>query len=342
MQHRFNLARMLRDTGLACIATALPLVTNTPALASTFNFDFGAACTNVTVSGRTITCNDGQQITIHSSVTPGCPQFAIARGATSFTLVCATPNATGLWWNPMEDGRGTWLSHQGDTIFAVDYAYDSSNVPRWRTLTATKQPDGSFAGDVYETSGPSSFSAPTFDVQSVHANKVGPGFIAQDDADHVRVNMSEGVVRSLTRQAFGAVPSCSFGLTGDAATDVNFTDLWWNSSESGWGINLAHQGDTIFAAWYTYATNGAPLFLVATVHETATGSATFEGDLYRASGPAGKTLSAAKVGTAQLTFINGNSATLTTTAQIDAMSAPMTRTTGIARQIFAAPGSACQ
>ena len=24
-------------------------------------------------------------------------------------------------------------------------------------------------------------------------------------------------------------------------------DLWWNPAESGWGINLAHQDDTVFA-----------------------------------------------------------------------------------------------
>src|SRR5262245_29569065 len=296
----------------------------------------------MTVSGRTISCNDGQQLVIHSSVTPGCPQFAIAQGGSgSLTLVCATPNATGLWWIPAENGRGTWLSHQGDTIFAVDYAYDNGNLPRWRTLTATKQGDGTFLGDVYETTGPS-FVAPTFDVQSVRANKIGPGFIAQDDTDHVRVNMSEGIVRRLTRQSFGTVPKCAFGLANDPSADVNFTDLWWNASESGWGINLAHQGDTIFSAWYTYGTNGAPLFLVGTLHETAAGSAIYEGDLYRAAGPAGAAMSAAQVGTAQLTFTNGNSATLTTTAQLDGMAAPMTRTTSIARQIFAAPGAACQ
>jgi hypothetical protein len=25
-------------------------------------------------------------------------------------------------------------------------------------------------------------------------------------------------------------------------------------SESGWGVNLTHQGDTIFASWFTYTT----------------------------------------------------------------------------------------
>jgi len=338
VQYRFDFRRRARAFCVAIAAAGLPLTVPAPAHATTFSYDFGAACAGITVSGRTITCSDGQRIAIDLSVTPSCPQFAIARGGGSFTLVCATPNVTGLWWRPEEDGRGTWLSHQGDTIFAVDYAYDSSNLPRWRTLVAVKQDSGTFSGDVYETNGPS-FAAPGFDAQSVRTNKVGAGWIALDDGDHVRINMAEGISRAVTRQSFGAVPKCSFGLASDATADVNFTDLWWNSTESGWGINVAHQGDTIFAAWYTYSTSGAPLFLVATLHESAL--ATFEGDLYRATGPAGK-IAATQVGTAKLVFTNGNNATLTTTAQLEGMTAPMTRTSGIARQIFAAPGAACQ
>ncbi len=338
MQYRFHFGRPARALCLAVAMAGLSVAISAPAHATRFSYDFGAACTAITVSGRTITCSDGQRIAIDSTVTPSCSQFALARAGTSFALVCATPNVTGLWWRPAEDGRGTWLSHQGDTIFVVDYAYDSNNLPRWRTMIGVKDDSGAFAGDVYETNGPS-FAAPSFDAQSVHTNRVGTGWVALDDGDHVRVNMAEYVGRALTRQSFGTVPKCSFGLASDAATDVNFTDLWWNSAESGWGINLAHQGDTIFAAWYTYSTNGAPLFLVATLHETAL--ATFEGDLYRATGPAGA-IQATQVGTAKLIFTNGNNATLTTTAQIEGMTAPMTRTSDIARQIFASPGSACQ
>jgi lysyl endopeptidase len=205
-------------------------------------------------------------------------------------------------------------------------------------MVATKQASGTFSGDVFETNGPA-FTVTGFDSQLVRTTKVGAGWIALDDGDHVRVNMSEGIARALTRQSFGAVPKCAFGLAADASADVNFTDLWWNSAESGWGVNLAHQGDTIFAAWYTYGTSGAPLFLVATLHETEL--ATFEGDLYRATGPAGS-IKATQVGTAKLFFTNGNSAILTTTTQLDGMTAPMTRASGITRQIFAAPGAACQ
>jgi len=36
---------------------------------------------------------------------------------------------------------------------------------------------------------------------------------------------------------------------------ANYQGLWWAApagSQSGWGINLAHQGDIIFATWFTY------------------------------------------------------------------------------------------
>ncbi len=40
---------------------------------------------------------------------------------------------------------------------------------------------------------------------------------------------------------------------------VNYGGLWWKSppgSESGWGMNLAHQGDDIFTTWFTYDGTG--------------------------------------------------------------------------------------
>src|SRR5262249_40359129 len=42
---------------------------------------------------------------------------------------------------------------------------------------------------------------------------------------------------------------------GGGGGAANYQGLWWSSpanSESGWGVNLAHQGDIIFASWFTY------------------------------------------------------------------------------------------
>ena len=43
----------------------------------------------------------------------------------------------------------------------------------------------------------------------------------------------------------------------------NFGGLWWGAggTESGWGIDFDHQGDRIFATWYTYDTNGKAWWL---------------------------------------------------------------------------------
>jgi len=42
---------------------------------------------------------------------------------------------------------------------------------------------------------------------------------------------------------------------------VNYSDLWWNPSESGLGITV-NQGSTneVFATWYAYDANGNPVW----------------------------------------------------------------------------------
>ena len=54
----------------------------------------------------------------------------------------------------------------------------------------------------------------------------------------------------------------------------NYGGLWWaaGGSESGWGINLAHQGDAIFATWLTYDALGKAWWLSATLNKFAEGA----------------------------------------------------------------------
>jgi hypothetical protein len=117
--------------------------------------------------------------------------------------------------------------------------------------------------------------------------------------------------------------------------------LWWNAGESGWGINFAHQGDVIFATWFTYDADGAPMWLSATA--TKTGPRTYEGTLYRTTGPrfgavpfdpgAVRTSGA---GRATLTFADGNSALFAYT--VDGVS----QSKAITRELFApAVGTLC-
>ena len=57
-----------------------------------------------------------------------------------------------------------------------------------------------------------------------------------------------------------------------AAGPPNYQGLWWAAPagrESGWGIDLAHQGDVIFASWFTYDASGKGLWLASYVNQVA-------------------------------------------------------------------------
>ena len=151
-----------------------------------------------------------------------------------------------------------------------------------------------------------------------------------------------------------AAPDCALGYgVLDAAKAVatagevappNSEGLWWNSppgSESGWGINFTHQGNTIFATWFTCDASGKPLWMAAPAQLTAPG--VYTGDLVTTTGPAfdavpfnpGNVVETT-VGTATLTFVDGNS------ANFACMAKDVSRTRPITRQVFAPPGTVCR
>src|SRR4051812_50158652 len=56
--------------------------------------------------------------------------------------------------------------------------------------------------------------------------------------------------RLFSALAFTLFCSCLSPLS-DAAP--SFQGLWYRGeSESGWGVNVAHQGDILFVTWFTY------------------------------------------------------------------------------------------
>jgi hypothetical protein len=69
------------------------------------------------------------------------------------------------------------------------------------------------------------------------------------------------------------------------AASTDYTDLWWNQGESGWGANVALQGDTMLVTLFVYAGDHSPTWFVApnTVYDPAT--KTYKGPLYATTGP---------------------------------------------------------
>ena len=307
------------------LVVAATIAASTSAYAGGGTHDFGAGCTTMTVAGRTITCQ-GATVTIADDVQPACPAFALGQQGSAFTLVCATPNATGLWWSPETNGHGVWISHQADGVFVVTYDYNPNGTPTWRTLIANKDDAGLYVGDVFLNTGPS--FAGLFDPRRVWSYRLGGGWVAFDDPDHVRVNLAGDTKGPLTRLAFGPVPVCSFGSASD-----NVTDLWWAANESGWGVSITQQGATIFMVVYTYGADEQPIWTTSTLDRVEANK--YEGTLYEARGPA-PPVQTTPVGTASLTFTDANTGTL-----VYDVPGTMHKIATITRYVISAPGVGC-
>ena len=266
-----------------------------------------------------------------------------------------SPNYEGLWWRSpaqSESGWGIDLAHQGDIIFATWFTYDLTGRAWWLSMTANRNGDGSYGGAIYETHGPA-FSAAPFDPSGVTASAIGSGRLSFIEANSGTFDYTvNGVTqtKTITRQVFGALPTCVFAAPADLPGATNYQGLWYASpaeSESGWGVNFTHQGDAIFATWFTYDAQGAPLWLSATTVEVA--PQVFTGSLYRTTGPSfdampfipAKVLRT-QVGAVTITFFNGNAASFDYTVTLDDGAGTARQTKQITRQVFAAPITICR
>lgn len=105
-------------------------------------------------------------------------------------------------------------------------------------------------------------------------------------------------------------------LTPPPASATNFQDWWWNANQSGQGVNIGHQGNTLFAAWFLYDQSGAGMWL--TWAGVLSGNSA-SGGLVRTSGPPLGTpfdpnqVTRTIVGVATFTFTDPNHATLSYT-----------------------------
>jgi uncharacterized repeat protein (TIGR01451 family) len=265
------------------------------------------------------------------------------------------PVYQGLWWVPggAETGWGLNLVHQGDQIYATWYTYDTGGKAWWLSMLAarTSPASNTYSGTIYVNVGPSFNNFPG----AVVLVAVGTGTLGFSDADNGTFMYDvNGVVqtKSITRfdLATGPQPVCVYSaMTPNYAVATNYQDLWWvpNGAESGWGINFAHQGDTIFATWYTYGIDDNPLWLAVLARRQGT-SNVYSGTVYQTSGPRFDSYDASKlkvnsVGSASFTFADGNHAAFTYSVTIAPFTSPIAQTKQLTRYLFSANGGTyCQ
>jgi lysyl endopeptidase len=238
-------------------------------------------------------------------------------------------NYSDLWWNREESGWGISITQHNAMIFAAWYIYDDAGRPTWVVMPGGQwTAANTFTGDLYMASGPDPRGA--FDPARVVRNRVGTGTLVFNARDRgVLTYQLNGIagVKSIERQLFGPP---------EAALGDNYTDLWWNAGESGWGLSIAQQYRTLFAVWYAYGSDGQPIWYVLPSGRW-TGSDTYTGTLYRtAAAPdrfAGNAfnpnaVARSAVGTMTLRFNGAHSATMS--YSVDGVSG----TKAISRQPF--------
>ena len=185
-----------------------------------------------------------------------------------------------LWWAGMgENGWGMSVVQHRDMLFSVIYAYDAAGKSTWYVM-----PGGSwnaahtaFTGEIFVPRG-SPYTA--YVVESLAIGlAVGSATLTFADTDRLTLDYTiDGVTgrKSVTRQLFGPA---------DTSAGASYGDMWWGGlSQNGWGIAVLQQYRTLFGVWFTYDASGAATWFVMP-SGTWADSSTYEGRMYRASGP---------------------------------------------------------
>lgn len=240
-----------------------------------------------------------------------------------FIAPAAGASYLGLWWNPNEDGWGMSVTQHGSMIFNAFYTYDQTGSPTWYVMSSCPLSGSSCSGEIYRVTGGTSPTQPWNGANKV-VSSVGTGTLAFSDANtgtfSYTINGMAGS-KSITRQVFA---------TGTTPPPVDYTDLWWNSNESGWGVSLTQQYGMLFAAWYGYNSSGNAVWYVASSCPVAGSGCT--GDLYQVTG--GSALTSAwngankvvtKVGSITFAFTDASNGTMSYTINGVAGSKNITR-----------------
>src|SRR6266851_2661215 len=72
-------------------------------------------------------------------------------------------------------------------------------------------------------------------------------------------------------------------LTASApAAAADYTDIWFNPSESGWGLNVVQSDTFLFMTFFIYGADNKPTWFTAQVNQDASGN--FNGALFASTG----------------------------------------------------------
>jgi hypothetical protein len=262
---------------------------------------------------------------------------------------------TGLWWNAAQPGWGLAVEQQADALFAIWATQDANGSPTWFFVAGDPVFDdvdlfgdgepvlGAWSGTLYRATGPSA-SAHSYDPALVVATRAGSMSLqfpvgSETGGSFNFVIGDKSGEHTFTRAVFGEPVRQCFLTATVAAADPrpNYQGLWWNPAESGWALQLTHQGNAIFAIWFTYDDAGHATWFSFTgqrgPNESYAGTLQRTSSISTAGSPA---VVNTNVGTASVTFTDGGHGTFAVEMNGRA------RTTAITREQLAGQPPICQ
>ncbi|HUQ28280.1 MAG TPA: hypothetical protein VM051_06790 [Usitatibacter sp.] len=299
--------------------------------------------------------SDGRALTRdRAPVVPSPVNFAGVSGTVA--LETAAPSYQGLWLKTpfaSESGWGINFTHQGTVLFATWFTYDTDGGGMWLVMSSGNQTGpGRYEGDILRTTGPGFNAAPFTPLADSNYTRVGTLTVTFSDVNTGSMTYTvNGVTQTkpIARYVYAAAPTCTVG--GTAGPTPNYGDLWWRSeAESGWGVNIVHQGDILFATWFTYAAGGTAsspakgMWLVMS-NGNKTANGVYTGGLQRTTGPNPFSNTTAfdpnlvqrnTVGDATFTFTDANTGTFRYTVD------GITQTKPIQRLRYSSPATVCR
>ena len=214
-------------------------------------------------------------------------RYALAVGvAGSIALLAAPLQAANLksaaWWDETESGWGLFVADQGNVLSPFWFTYDSDGEPVWFLAATTAQADGSYSGDVLRFNGVplAQIAGQAADPAQV-IGRASLRFAGDSGLQFDYTVNGQSQSKTLTRFPFGDKDIVCASSPASRASASNYSDIWWKSTESGWGLHVNHVDNQLFVTWYTYDTDREAVFFQGASSKQADGS--FSGTLFRAA-----------------------------------------------------------
>ncbi|APV51367.1 hypothetical protein BWI17_17730 [Betaproteobacteria bacterium GR16-43] len=216
--------------------------------------------------------------------------------------------------------------------------WDPSGVSNGTALVALHHPAGDLkklsfgqALTVTPGTGGASYTTAAWIAGSTEAGSSGSGIFSLADGEYVLRGGLKGGSAACTnsgrvedpsnRDYYSRLdleaPKLREWLAAGPAPLEDYTDMWWNPAESGWGLSLVqHANNKVFATWFTYDRDGRAAWLVLP-DARWTSAVAIEGALYRTTGPSSEAtfdparVSVTPVGSARIEFGYGGAGTAT-------------------------------